>query len=61
MAENRRSPTAYVIDVFIPVDVPDPRTFPTCNEKWLAANIPKSAHRGIHAAGDAFLCALEQV
>src|SRR5882672_3909818 len=57
MPKNRRSPTPHVIDVFISIDIPNPRTFPARNEKRFAANIAQRAHRRIYAAGDSFLCA----
>jgi hypothetical protein len=57
MPKNRRSPTAHVIDVFISIDVPNPRTCAARNEKRFTANIAKSAHWRIYATGDAFLCA----
>ncbi len=43
MAENRRPPTADVIDVFISIDIPNPRTFRARDEERLAANIAKCA------------------
>jgi hypothetical protein len=52
VAENRRAPRADVIDVFLTVDVPNPRALGTVNEKWFAAEAAKGADRGIHAAGD---------
>jgi hypothetical protein len=55
VTENRRAPTADVIYVFIAIDVPNPRSFRALDEKRLAIDIPKRAHRRIHAAGDALL------
>ena len=55
MPENRRSPGADVIDVFVAIDVPDVRAFRALDEKRLAPDRAKGAHRGIHAAGNSLL------
>ena len=55
MTENRRSPAADVIDVFISIDIPNFRAGGACDEKWLAIHIAKCADRRIDAAGNAFL------
>src|ERR1051325_1649969 len=57
MPENRRSPTADVIDIFISIHIPYPRAFPASDEEWVATNVPKRAHRRIDAPRDMFLCA----
>ena len=61
MAENRRAPTADVIDVFISVDIPNPRAFRASYEERVTANIAKRADRRIYAAGNALLCAREKL
>jgi hypothetical protein len=60
MPENRWSPTADVIDVFISIDVRNSCAFPARNEKWFAANIAKRAYWRIYAAGNALLRAGEE-
>src|SRR5262245_56900202 len=60
MSQNRRSPTAHVIDVFISIHIPDPSALPAIDEERFAAYVAKCAHRRIYAAGNAFLCASKQ-
>ena len=52
MPENRRSPAADVIDVFVAIDVPNTGAFRALDEKRFAAHGTKCAHRRIHAAGN---------
>ena len=54
VAENRRPPGADVINVFVAVHVPDVRAFGLVDEKRLAADGAKRAHRRIDAAGNVF-------
>src|SRR4029450_1683548 len=61
MPENRRPPTADVIDILICIYIPDPDPFSARDEKRLTLNIAKRAHRRIYAAGDAFLRAVEKL
>ena len=60
VSQNRRSPTADIIDVFISIHIPDSRPFPAIDEKRFAVYVAKCAHRRVYAAGNAFLCASKQ-
>ena len=60
VTENRRAPAPDVIDVFVSIDIPNPRAVRALNEKRLTADIAKCAHRRINAAGNAFLRAREK-
>src|SRR5262249_15049667 len=55
--QNRRSPTAHVVDISISIHIPDLCTFPAIGEKWFAVYVAKRAHRRIYTARNAFLCA----
>src|SRR5947207_7784288 len=54
VSQNRRPPTTDVIDVFIPVDIPNLRPFRTLNEKSVCAHMTKCTHWGVYAAWDTF-------
>jgi hypothetical protein len=51
--ENRGAPRADIIDVFVPVDIPNPRAFGPIDEKGVAIQPAKGADRRINAARDA--------
>jgi len=55
MTEDRRAPTADVIDVFISIDIPNLRAFSARNEKRLTANIAKRTHWRVNARGNILL------
>src|SRR5437763_2639726 len=55
VSKNRRAPAADVINVFLSVDIPDPRAGCALHKKGRAADIPKRADRRIHTARDALL------
>src|SRR5216684_6093026 len=44
MAEDRRPPTADVVDVFFSIDVPNLRAFGTRDEERLASHVEKRAN-----------------
>src|SRR5581483_3201867 len=58
--QNQRSPRADVINVFVAIGVPDSSTLTTHNERRIAANRLKGAHRRIHSAWNHGLGALLQ-
>ncbi|MEY2547418.1 MAG: hypothetical protein QOG48_2535, partial [Verrucomicrobiota bacterium] len=55
VTENGRAPAPDVIDVFIPIDVPDARAFCAIDEEWFAADVAKRADGRVHAAGNYLL------
>src|SRR4029434_7668121 len=61
MTQNRRSPTADIIDVFISIEVPNPGAFRTFDEKWFGADMTKCAHGRVYAPRNAFLRGMKQV
>src|SRR5947207_2807611 len=55
VTENSRTPTADVVDVFFPIDIPNFRARSALNAKGFAADIAERAHWRINAAGNALL------
>ena len=53
MPENRRTPGADVVDVFVAIDIPDVRAFRAIDKKWFAPETAEGPHGGIDAAGNA--------
>ena len=54
VTEDRRAPGPDVVDVFISIDVPDPRAFCALDKERFSLQAAKSAHGRIHAARDLF-------
>ena len=52
MAENSRSPSADVIDVIVAIHIKDMRALGFVDEKGLAADGAKGAHRRVHSPGN---------
>ena len=52
MAQNQRSPRTNVIDVLVPIGVPQARAGCSINHDWFAAHGAKRAHRTVHAANE---------
>jgi hypothetical protein len=61
MPEDCRAPCADIIDVFLPIDVPNARAFRTIDEERFAANGSKGAHRRVDAAGNHSLRERKQI
>src|SRR5437667_9880401 len=54
VSQNRRAPTTDVIDVFIPVHIPNLRALRTLNKKWVFAHMTKCTHWGDYPPRDTF-------
>lgn len=54
MAEDGWTPRAYIIDVFVAIDIPNECALRSGYEKRLAAYGPKGAHGGVDPARDVF-------
>ena len=54
MAEDRRSPGADIINVFVAVHVPKVRAFRLVDKERLATDGAERAHRRVDAAGNEF-------
>src|SRR5262249_19536181 len=52
VAQNRRSPGAYVIDILGPIDIVDVRLFGPFSEEWLASHRAESSHRRVYTTGN---------
>jgi hypothetical protein len=52
VTENKRSPGADVIDVFVPVDIEDVRSLAACDEGRSTAYTAISSYGRVHAAWD---------
>src|SRR5438034_11445557 len=55
MSQNRRTPAADVIDVFVAIDIPNLRTFRALDKKWLGIDVAKCAHWRVYTAGNVLL------
>src|SRR5207302_4043346 len=55
MTEDRRPPTADVVDVFFPINVPNLRAFGTRDEERFAFYVAKRADRRVYAARNQLL------
>ena len=53
VTEDGRTPSADVVDVFVPVDIPDPCSFRAIHKERLTPDPAESAHRRIDAARNA--------
>ena len=61
MAEEERSPGTDVVDVFIAIGVEDVGALASDDEGRCAADSSPSAYRGVDAAGDYALGAVEEL
>src|SRR5579863_7601811 len=52
VTEDQRSPGLDVVDVAIPVDVPDPRSVAAIDKNRVLPNRPKGSDRAINSAGN---------
>src|SRR5438128_12576836 len=55
MSQNRRAPTADIVDIFVPIDIPNFSATRTFDEKRFSSNVSKCAHGRVYAARNAFL------
>src|SRR6185436_7876335 len=51
--ENRRPPSADVIDVFLALDIPYPAPGGSIDKEWITSHPAKRAHGRVHAARNA--------
>ena len=61
VTEDQRSPGADVIDVLVFVGIPKMRALPANDERRIASDRTKGAHRRIYAAGNHLLGAFLQL
>jgi hypothetical protein len=60
VAQQQRSPGAYIVDVLVAIGIEDVTALTALDEHWLAAHGAERSHRRIDAAGNLFHRSPEQ-